>query len=306
MGNLVDTIQAAFTDLQTAPWLPELTKTLVKQGWKTLRRDTGVFEVDYGTARVLAAERDAPFCPRPRKRLSPLLSLCPGRGRQVISRYYLGDGMPPMRIEMLTGDAIRHYQNPGLAFYTPDEITDTTVINCLQDAIAILANVPTLQKTVAALVRICHLLKPEDDDYDVSHSDPQVPFSIFVSVPRNRRPNDALRVVESIVHEAMHLQLTLIEQALPLVRPSGPTYFSPWKGTYRSPQGVLHALYVFRVIDRFLEQLQTFPVWSVANSAHMRHRRDEIARQIGEIETFQDCPALTAWGAAVVRELLTN
>lgn len=304
MGNLVDTIKASLTDLQTIPWLPKLTGLLVKQGWKTLYRDTDITAVDYGTTRVLAGARNAPSCPRPRKQLSPLPSPWPGRGMQVISRY-LGNSTPPMRIEILTGDAIRRYQKLGLVFYTPDEITNI-IIDCLQDAIDVLAYVPTLQKTVAALVRTCHLLNPEDDDYDVSHSDPQVPFSIFVSVPRRRRPDDALRVVESIVHEAMHLQLTLIEQVLPLVRLSGPAYFSPWKGTYRPPQGVLHALYVFRVIDRFLEQLQALPAWSAASADYMRHRRDEITRQIGEIETFQDCPALTAWGAAVVRKLLTN
>ena len=148
-------------------------------------------------------------------------------------------------------------------------------------------------------------MQAPDDDYDVSHSDPQVPFSIFVSVPQARRPHDALRVVESIVHEAMHLQLTLLEQTLPLVHPSDHTYFSPWKGTYRSPQGVLHALYVFRVIDRFLEQLQAFPVWSAADADYIHTRRDDIARQIGEIETFKDCPALTTWGTEVVRRLMT-
>ena len=36
---------------------------------------------------------------------------------------------------------------------------------------------------------------------------------------------------------------------MPLVTPTERTYFSPWRNEYRTAQGVLHALYVFRVID---------------------------------------------------------
>ena len=177
------------------------------------------------------------------------------------------------------------------------------VFNCLQEAVNLLPYEPTLQTTIAALVRVCHVLKA-DDDYDVSHSDPQVPFSIFISVPRRRRPNDALRVIESIVHEAMHLQLTLIESELPLVDRSVATHFSPWKGTCRSPQGVLHALYVFRVIDKYFERLQTHSMLSVADVSYITGRREEISQQIDEIRTFGGSPDLTSRGSDVVRRLL--
>ena len=194
----------------------------------------------------------------------------------------------------------------GLTFYSQAELTTPTVFDCLQDAVHILAQVPTLQKTVGSLVRVCHILKPEDDDYDVSHSDPYVPFSIFVSVPQQRKANCELRIAESIVHEAMHLQLTLLEQALPLICPSDETYFSPWKGELRSPRGILHALYVFRVIDQFLEQLLTLSIWPSTSVDHMRNRRTEITRQVRQhIEPFANCPALTELGSDLVRRLLT-
>jgi HEXXH motif-containing protein len=288
MGTLVGAIKASLVDVHRVPWLPTLTPTLVEKGWKTLSCRTGIGILDYGTARVLVAERNAP------RHVVACLPIYPHRD----------DAVPPMLTEVLSREAMQRYQNMGLAFYTPDEIVHTGVIDCVQDAIHLLGYVPTLQTTVAALVRSCHLLKAPDDDFDVSHSDPQAPFSIFVSVPQRRRPQAALRVVEAIVHEAMHLQLTLIEQILPLVYPSDHTYFSPWKGNYRSPQGVLHALYVFRVVDRFLAQLQAWPVWSAADAGYMRGRRDDIARQMGAIETFKDCPALTTWGTEVVRRLM--
>src|SRR5262249_25642025 len=88
---------------------------------------------------------------------------------------------------------------------------------------------------------------------------------------------------------------TLIEQAAPLVHAADEKYFSPWKGTYRSPQGVLHALYVFRVIDQCLERLLALSGWSLSSADHMRHRRHEIASQVHRIKAFKgrprpDCP----------------
>jgi HEXXH motif-containing protein len=209
-----------------------------------------------------------------------------------------------MLAEYLVGDAARRYQEVGLTLYTPDTIASTPVLKCVREAIDILASIPTLYYTVAKLVRVCHLIKPTDDDYDVSYSDPHVPFSIFVSVPQRRRANDALRVAESLVHEAMHLQLTLIEQAVPLVHSSDVRYFSPWKGAYRSPQGVLHALYVFQVIHQCLTRLLARSGWSRSSTDHIRQRCHEIALQIREIETFKDSTALTALGNRFVRRLI--
>lgn len=288
MVNLYNDIQTSLTDSQIVPWLPDLTDALVQQGWKTLHRQTGITPLDYGTARVLVGDAKAT------RHVIARLSVCPD----------VEGLMPQMWVECLTGNWARRYQRGGLTFYTSDDITNTAILNCLHDAINILAHVPTLQKTVATLVRACHLLKPQDQDYDVSHSDPQVPFSIFVSIPQTRGTDEALRVVESIVHEAMHLQLTLIERVVPLVHPCDRTYFSPWKGAYRSAQGVLHALYVFRVIDRFLERLLALPAWPVDSVDYMRHRRCAIAQQAREIQTFKDCPSLTVLGTHFVRRLI--
>lgn len=290
MNNLPEIITAALTSPQGPLWLPNITDALVEMGRKTLWLRTGITMSHYGTARVLAGDAGAP-CP-----VVTCLSFCPG-----------SNGVAPhLLAEYLSSDAAHRYRAIGLTIYTPDEIANTTVLNCLQEAIDILGFIPTLRQTIATLVRVCHLVKPEDDDYDVSYSDPQVPFSIFVSVPRRRRANDALRVTESIVHEAMHLQLTLIEQAAPLVHPSEEGYFSPWKGAYRSSQGVLHALYVFRVIDQCLEQLLALSGCSLSSADHMHNRRREIALQVREIEAFKDSTALTPLGSYFVRRLINE
>ena len=287
-GSVTGKIQASLTDLQTAPWLPQLTDALVEDARETLYSRTGIPVPDYGTARVLAGRPDAP------RHIIARLPICPNV-----------ENTPAMLIEALSPEDKRRYQDMGLIFCTPDETKRPAVLNCLQEAVNLLRYESTLQTTIAALVRICHVLKPRDDDYDISHSDPLVPFSIFVSVPHKHRSNDVLRVAESIIHEAMHLQLTLIEHDLPLVDTSASTHFSPWKDTCRPPQGVLHALYVFRVIDRFFERLQTLSVLSVTEASYIKNRREEISRQIGEVGMFKECLALTTSGSEFVWRLMT-
>ena len=286
-NNVSDKIQASLSDLETVPWLPQLTPTIVENARQTLYSRTGISVPDYGTARVLAGRPDAP------RHIKARLPICLDI-----------ENTPAALIEILPPEYRYRYNDTGLVFYTAEETKQPAVFNCLQEAINLLRYEPTLQKTIVTLVKICHVLKPDDDDYDISHSDPQVPFSIFVSVPRERRSSDVLRVAESIIHEAMHLQLTLIEHDLPLVDTSASTHFSPWKDTYRPAQGVLHALYVFRVIDRFFERLQPLSMLSGTEARYINNRREEILQQIDEIRAFQENPALTRWGTDVVRILL--
>ena len=290
LSRLGREIKVGLEELYPEPWLPKLTDLLAEWGWQTLRHDTGITAADYGTERVLAR---SPEAPRRVEAYMPILVRSDASSREVM-------------IEFLAKEWIGKYRDIGLTFYTPDELVNSTVLECLKDAMDVLAQVPTLQKTVAALVRACHILKPEDDAYDVSHSDPLAPFSVCVSVPRKRGLADSLRVAESLVHEAMHLQLTLIERLQPLVRASGQTYFSPWKDTQRPPQGILHALYVFRVLDSFFERLLALPGWPAASADHIRARRCEIALQTNTVKTFKSCSALTAVGTSFTDKLISG
>ena len=288
MADLLQNIRAVLKNRSTPLWFPGLAAPLTARRWRTLYQQTAITKNDYGTSRVRAGNAGAP------RHIVDRLSVSPC-GEDTVS---------VILIETLLENDLRKYQEMGLTFYSRAELTTSTIFGCLQDAIYILAHVPTLQKTAGSLVRVCHILKPEDDDYDVSHSDPYVPFSIFVSVPQKRKANCELRIAEAIVHEAMHLQLTLLEQALPLICPSDEAYFSPWKEEFRSPQGILHALYVFRVIDQFLEQLLTLSIWSSESVDYMRNRRTEVEQQIRHVEPFADCSALTELGTYLVRRLL--
>jgi HEXXH motif-containing protein len=161
----------------------------------------------------------------------------------------------------------------------------------LRAAVAAISSVEGLAETVASVVWACHVLVA-DPGYDVSHSAPDLPLSVFVSIPNTAEPDAVLRLAESLIHEAMHLQLTFIESVVPLVKSTEATAFSPWKGEDRPVQGVVHALYVFAVIR---EALSTLGVVYPEAASYASRRGAEIADEVEAIGNAR--PSLTAVGA---------
>jgi HEXXH motif-containing protein len=146
----------------------------------------------------------------------------------------------------------------------------------VQAAAKIFDGVDTLADTVGCLVRSIHLLRAPRD-HDVSHSSPELPFSIFVSVPEPTERHANLRVAESIVHESMHLQLSLLGAVEPLLGMSESSGYSPWKRELRPVEGLLHGIYVFAVIHQVLGILTETQPFS---QAYCIKRRDEIQTEV--------------------------
>lgn len=288
MDKLEERIRASLENPHGEPWFPELTADLALRAWDNLYRDTGLTPESYGTERVLSRNISA--------------------SRQIIAS--LKTGPPtcatslPISIEALTPKTLIKCRDQGAKFYSQQEFSSSALLSCLKDALGIINEVPSLLKTVCTLVRSLHVIKPEDANYDMSFSEPRVPFSVFVSVPEKRIANDAMRVAEAIVHEAMHLQLTLIEKSIALSVVSPGEFFSPWKEEYRTAQGVLHGLYVFCVVDRFLRSLSAKPGRSAFKSRYVIGRQNQIALQVSAIRDFQECKDLTRVGAAFASQLI--
>lgn len=288
MSHLTARVEAAFKNPGDELWFPELTTELVEAGWQNLSRKAGLSPENYGTARAMARNPDIP--------------------RRIVARLPMfSDSENPYRdlqVEILDSEFAYCYEEAGVRFYSAIEIDTANILPKLREAITCLHPIPTLFATVAALVRSIHVLDLTDDAYDVSFSEPNIPFSIFVSVPRSDHRINPLRIAEAIIHEAMHLQLTLVERYVPLVIKTQKKIFSPWRGEYRSIQGVLHALYVFRVIDRFLECLSAMKSYPHEEVKFIQGRRDEIVEQINNIRTLQGHPELTLAGAYFVDRLM--
>lgn len=288
MYDLVERVKAALVNPNDSLWFPDLTAELAEAGWKKLYCTAGVSHHDYTTGRVMLQDVEAP---------------CKIIAYQLVHLNKKSSEWAP-QVEILGGELTSHYEQSGISFYTAEEINDTNILKTLGDGISILKRLPTLYATIAALVKSIHIIKLENDDYDVSFSDPHIPFSIFISVPHRHSLTVPLRITEAIVHEAMHLQLTHIERVTTLVAQTSDNYFSPWRGEYRTAQGVLHALYVFKVIDQLFKKLLVDSLLD-EEGEYILNRCAEIYTQIQEIQGFKDCSDLTEVGRCFARRLLS-
>jgi HEXXH motif-containing protein len=277
--DLIERIESALEHFGNCPWLPDLTGDLVQMGWRVLYQEAGLSPSNYGTSRVIAKSVHA-------------------------ARNLVGHLSTSLAVEVLDENLADNYKDAGIEFYTVKEIGHSGLLDRVDDAINLIKRVPTLHETVDGLVRSVHLIKPKDDDYDVSFSEPQIPFSIFISIPREPTLACALRISEAIVHESMHLQLTLIERTVPLTISTSQQSYSPWREEYRDTQGILHALYVFRVIDQVLRKLGSTGSPAIDVETYIHDRYCEIASQIREVRSFQHCSELTNIGACFVRRLI--
>ena len=286
-SGLARHVRNALGDRATPPWLPGLGARLAASEWSTLSRDPGLTSASYGTARLLRKDPDG--------------------ARLVAATINIdsieGIAHDPMLVELLPSDLARECST-DLRFLDADDVQRCDAKASVVEAFAVLAKIPTLVSTLHALIRVLHLIDTGDEEIDVSFSDPHIPFSVFLSIPGPRASVRALRLAEAFIHEAMHLQLTLIESIVPLVTQSERAFFSPWRDEYRTSQGVLHALYVFRVIYDAFAELSFEGEESRQWMSHTEKRLATIATQMHLIREFIECPDLTADGRTLVVRLL--
>ncbi|HEX8214871.1 MAG TPA: HEXXH motif-containing putative peptide modification protein, partial [Allosphingosinicella sp.] len=115
----------------------------------------------------------------------------------------------------------------------------------------------------------------------------------------------ALRAAENVVHEAMHLQLSFVEQATPLVADLEATIRSPWKQEPRQLQGVLHGLYVFVCISAFFRGLQEVDALGTPGRKHVEGRLSDIEAEIASVAVGDLKKGLTPAGSAFLNRLLS-
>jgi len=193
------------------------------------------------------------------------------------------------------------YQDHGLNPLSADDSFDDA-IKQVQRALDIFKQIPAVHTFVISIVKSIQLLKTDDPETDMSYSHPDIPFSIFVSVCENNSSICNLRVAESILHEAMHLELTLMEDVLEMVNPkSKDVYYSPWRGEERPLRGVLHGLYVFTAILDFYAALIKITS-DESLTAYLRKRIEIIKEEFTMLHEFPKSPGLTPSG----RNLATN
>ena len=252
------------------PWLPELTEDVVNSTWEALYAESGYKQKNYSSSRMIEKNVHAE--------------------RNVLGILAFDDFESEVILEKLPSNNEARFGALGLSFSRANQSAIEYQLSELRLAFDLIAEIPSLYMTVLTLVRSIHILKAENDEHDVSFSDPTIPFSIFVSIPSIRETNSSIRLAEAIIHEAMHLQLTLIESFCPLISEDDKIIFSPWKNENRQPSGVLHALYVFSVIYTSL------PLLNISVEEFVAGRRVEIRKQILEIDSFRSINGFTPIG----------
>jgi len=159
------------------------------------------------------------------------------------------------------------------------------------------------QKSIITLTKRIHVLTQPEPEFDVSYSHPDIPFTIFVSIGDGQSENDVIRLAESILHEGMHLKLTLIEHLIPMISDNSYFFFSPWRDEERPTRGVLHGMFVFRAILDFYISIQS----SIKNSEHYEFidsRIEMIKSELNCLNGFELNKGLSANGAILARNLL--
>ena len=164
--DLAARVRAALLDPNEPLWLPGITSGLVDAGWSKLGRDLHLTRSSYGTARVLRGD------PKETRRYVAYVEV-PLHDRA---------GHHAIPIELLPEDIAQQWA--GVRFFGAQEIVEGGVGARAAEALEILAVVPRLLSTVCSLIRSLHAIDSADDEVDVSFSSPDLPFSVFVSVPK--------------------------------------------------------------------------------------------------------------------------
>lgn len=177
----------------------------------------------------------------------------------------------------------------------------------INGALRIIKNVPEAFSFIKNIVKSVQIINSEFEDTDTSYSHPDIPFSIFFSVCNDSSTISNLRVAESILHESMHLLLTLAEQHLDFILPNTmETYYSPWREEQRHVRGVLHGMFVFKAIKDFyklLLQKKEF-INSEKEKEFLKFRIIEIENEMQLITNFPSSEGLTNSGKTLALKLL--
>ncbi len=274
--------------LRPVHWTPALPAELQQVGATDLLIPLGLDFESYGTARMMA--RDARTARRIIGQIDPPVG---GTGGLVL-------------LENLPFGVVAELDAAGLSVHTVDECAVSADIDILRQAWCLTHAIwPELSSSVEQLVRCVHLVEAPSPEVDCSFSRPDLPFSVFLSIPDHGSHARVERVAEALAHETMHLQLSLLERRLQFIEPDRPdaASFSPWRNCERNVQGVLHALYVFVVVQRMWQLAVDSPPRGLDQKfaeARVRTVRDEVEGA----EILLGSSGLTKEGRQFVRQLL--
>lgn len=214
---------------------------------------------------------------------------------------YKSERFNSLSIEFLEDDLSKNWECLGFSLCDLENFNFKNAEIFLKHAYYILDEIKifSLKCTIENLVKSIHPIKYLDLGYDTSFSEPILPYSIFLTFPYYNEENSTKRFLESLIHEALHLQLSLIENKILLVDKNLDLKdcYSPWKGEGRTTQGLLHAIYVFSNIQALWEKFIEYD-----NNDYAKERVEEIKLQIYKSKHIFKSSALTENGSILMQK----
>lgn len=183
-------------------------------------------------------------------------------------------------IEELPAALAHLAMDQGVSLMKTSELEEEYVCSIIESALALIEKcVPALFCSVRLLLRTLHIIESRGFGIDTSFSLPELPNSVFITIPQADEPDVVPRLAEAIVHEVLHLQLSLVERFRPIIRAGSmaESAYSPWRAEYRPVGGIIHGLFVFRCIEVMWSCVVDEPGSAIADFAHAR--KEEIRRQ---------------------------
>ncbi len=212
-------------------------------------------------------------------------------------------GDPGISVELLPEHLAGKWAGTGFHFATEHDLHNLVFEEMLIQSLELARTVESIHGTITGMCRSLHVLVSDHEGFDVSFSEPSLPFSIFISCPGRTEPNPVERLTENIVHEALHLQLSLVERIVPLIDPIVPeeTAFSPWKSERRPIRGLIHAVYVFGNLRRFWESVSMDKPEFLEFA---QTRIESIGREMEDVRNVFTGQPLTSAGKRLVSSML--
>ncbi len=209
-------------------------------------------------------------------------------------------GSGSVRIETLSEITCMRWRDCSFRFASRPDIQYINLYETMFSVFEMISVVPQLLSTVVGLCRSLHVILSRDIDLDISFSEPALPFSMFVSVPCSSGHYPVERLVESVIHEALHLQLSIVERVVPLTddHRADERIFSPWKETMRGISGVLHSVYVFKNLHSFWSRLANS---NYGSSEFALKRILKIEEELKIVEKILRLQCLTPYGQRIVQ-----
>ncbi len=288
--SLSKIVRQALLRTANSAWEPKLAQMLAESQWGILQKDKGIYRQHYSTLGAVSSGISTGSIQ------DGILAL-PKTSRRL-PRYNLSiEWLPSPQLSDLFGCPYSCYSGTDSAL--------PLALQTITESFAILDRFSSASDTIKHFVRSLHVIKPPDNHTDISFSDPEAPFSAFVSVPTKSSPEASWRVAESILHECMHLQLTAIEHVVPLLKTSNGTLYSPWRRELRPVSGVLHGAYAFFGVNEFVLQALRF-VDSTQVRSYLRARHCTLREQFAAIQSLGDSESLSPIGATFARHMIAH